>query len=365
MKTHRLMLIAGLCGFFIASIAILFLFRSILAPFLIAYVLQLALKPFVNMLTVRDVSHSTAVIMVFSGTFLLLAILLALSFPLFTREIASMQDNIDDYTLIITQKYQELQQFLHGGDAVFGKLMGGRSFGEEITSYINTALTSMLKGITQNLFGLIGLFINLSVIPFATFFFLYEDQRIKKKLISMVPNRFFEVTLHLLHSLNIQVGLILRGMLISVVAISIISTIGLMIIGLDYPIVIGIFAGVSNLIPYFGSVAGALAACIVAILTGQPLMFFVPIVIVFLIVNIIDNTLVQPIVLSKAANLHPLIIIFLVLAGSQFGGIMGMLLAIPFASLFQIIGSVIIGELRRPIRPPFSQYIERSTDHCS
>lgn len=336
-----------------------YVFRVILAPFLIAYVLQYMLRPFVLVLSTHGMKHSTAVLVVFFSTFAMIALAFFFIVPAIAVELATVQDNIEGYADILTVKYQELQDALHDNFGMFGTFMGDRSIGDEMTSYLNHTLTSLIQGLTKSVFNVLGLFLNLSVIPFATFFFLYDNQRIKMKLVSMVPNRYFEITLNMLYRLNLQVGFILRGMLTSVVIISLIATAGLFIIGLDYPILVGVFSGLANLIPYFGPIAGACAACLVALMTGKTVMFFVSIVIVFLVTNILDNVLVQPIVLSKAANLHPLLIIFLVLAGSNIGGIMGMLLAVPLASLLQIIVSILATEIRRPVRPPFSAFIAR------
>ncbi len=197
-----------------------------------------------------------------------------------------------------------------------------------------------------------------SVIPFATFFFLYDGHTIKKRIINLVPNRYFEVTLNIIHSLHVQFGLILKGMLISVVIISLLSSAGLWIINLEYPVLIGIFAGIANLIPYFGPVAGTVIAFCVAFVTGAAPVFFLYILLVFLSVNLIDNTLVQPIVFSRAANLHPLLVIFLVIAGSKLSGVFGMLLIVPVVSLFLVVFNILYREFKRPSRPDFNKFVD-------
>ena len=156
------------------------------------------------------------------------------------------------------------------------------------------------------LLNIIPIFLYLFVIPFATFFFLLDEVKIKKKIIGFVPNRYFETTLLLFHNLNHQFGLLLRGMFTSAFIISLLASFGLWSIDLEYPILVGIFAGVSNLIPYFGPIAGTFAAFLVSVMTMKPMIFFFYIILVFLAVNLLDNIFVQPIVMAKAANLHPL-----------------------------------------------------------
>ena len=87
------------------------------------------------------------------------------------------------------------------------------------------------------------------VIPFAVFFFLYDEQKIKTSLISSVPNKYFETMLDVVYSLNRQFGLILYGMAINVFIFSILASFGLWLIDLNYPVFVGIIGGISNLIP--------------------------------------------------------------------------------------------------------------------
>jgi len=342
-----------------AVLSIAYLFRVIMVPFIIAYILQFALRPFVNMLTVRGMKYTTAVLIVFSGTFLIAALALSFIIPAISDELVTAQENIETYTDMLTRKYQELQDTLNRRQGIVNTFLADRQILSEAMTVLRQYFASFISGLTSNLFSLLTLILNISIIPFATFFFLYDGQLLYKKIIGMVPNRYFEVTLNLLHDLNNQVILILRGMLISVIIISVIATVGLWIIGIDFPILVGVFAGVSNLIPYFGPIAGTLAACGVALLTGKSLVFFVSIIVVFLITNLLDNVLVSPIVFSKAANLHPLAVIFLVLVGSKLGGMIGMLIAVPLASLVRVVLVIIHQEIRRPVRPAFSKYTDR------
>lgn len=332
-------------------------FRMLLAPFLAAYIIQFALRPFVNHLEQRDFQHSSSVIIVFVSTFLLVGVLLSILAPAFTSEVASLQENIGDYSKVMTEKVETMKETFSQRIGFMNRILSeNENIEQEIKKYFTNSLLRFMQKISQNLFSILSLVLYIAVIPFATFFFLYDDQRIKKKIISLVPNRYFEITLNIIHRLHVQFGLLLRGMLISVVVISLLASAGLWIIGLEYPVVVGIFSGMANLIPYFGPVAGTVAACLVALVTGSPVSFFLYIVLVFLIVNLLDNILVQPIIFSRAANLHPLLIIFLVLAGSKIAGFLGMLLAVPLASLFSVVMNIVARELNRPLRPDFSEY---------
>ncbi|MCE5252108.1 AI-2E family transporter [bacterium] len=329
----------------------------LLAPFAVSYILYFVLKPFVNMLEERNLKHIYSVIIVFTVAFGLITLVFILLVPAIASEISSIQDKLDDYigvfTEILSKSKSSLSSFSNGLSFLFSE---SDSISNEIETNVKSTILSFVRKIPSMLFTFLPLVLYTTVIPFATFFFLLDDTKIKKRVISLIPNRYFETSLLLFHSLNQQFGWLLMGMFISVIIISILSSFGLWIIGLEYPIIVGIFAGVSNLIPYVGPVVGTLVACFVAVMTSMPLYYFVKIILVFLAVNLIDNVFVQPLVMSRAANLHPLFVIILVLFGSKFGGVLGMLVAVPLASLLQVIFKILLDEFKRPIKPDFLKY---------
>lgn len=329
---------------------------SFLWPFLVAYVLFFIFKPFVNLLEQRGFNHTISVLLILISAFGILLFLSVFLIPAVASEVSNIQNQLDGYINVLTGKFYQLNTFLSGFSIGLSDLLDEIDITDQVSLYLKDVLVSFFKSIPAFIFSVIPIILYLFVIPFATFFYLYDEVKIKKKIIGLVPNRYFETTLLLLHKLNLQFGLLLRGMFTSAFIISLLSSAGLWMIDLEYPIIVGIFAGVSNLIPYFGPIVGTVAAFLVAIMTSMPPIFFVKIILVFLAVNLIDNVFVQPIIMARAANLHPLIVIFLVLLGSHLGGIIGMLIAVPLASLLQVILKIIFVEIKRPRRTDFSKY---------
>ncbi|NMB99156.1 MAG: AI-2E family transporter, partial [Thermoanaerobaculaceae bacterium] len=237
-------------------------------------------------------------------------------------------------------------------------------FSSDNYSFINTSLHSFFQSFLQYVPSFLSNFALFSVIiPFVTLFLLLDENLISKSFIRLVPNRYFEIIVNLLYSLEQQVGYILRGMFYGVLIISFVSYIGLLIIGLDYPLVIGFIAGLTNLIPYAGPIIGIIAAFVVSLICESHVSWYY-IVLVFILVQLFDNVIVQPLVMAKSANLHPLFVLFLVLIGSSFSGILGMLLIVPLASLSRVVIIVFYHEMKRPLRPDFSLYKD-ADNRCS
>ena len=206
------------------------------------------------------------------------------------------------------------------------------------------AVTNESLSILANVVTLISTF---AIIPFIVFFLLRDGRSMKKLFIAYVPNRYFEMTLNFLHKVDQQLGGYLRGQFIEAGVVGVLSVIALGILEVKYFTVIGLFAGLANLIPYVGPVAGAIPAIIISIVEGGQTVTVIYIVIAFALIQFIDNMFVQPMVLSRSVDLHPLVIVLAVLIGAQFFGLLGMLLAVPVAGIIKVTSRELYDGVRK------------------
>ena len=217
-------------------------------------------------------------------------------------------------------------------------MLKGRDWIQAANQYLQNVVTILLKetpGLVGQLLSGLTLFI---IVPFALFFFLAEGRTIKRAIIEQVPNRYFELILNLLHRIDRQLGSYMRGMVLSVIIVSLLSSTGLYIIGLEHFLVIGLLAGLANVIPYMGPAIGIIAGVVAAVLQYSALSFgvVIPVIIVFAIVQLVDNVFVAPMVVGRSVNLHPLLVIFAVFVGSELFGAVGMLLAVPTTAVIKV-----------------------------
>lgn len=185
--------------------------------------------------------------------------------------------------------------------------------------------------------------INLLLIPFLLFFLLRDGRAVKKSLISTVPNRYFEFTLNVIHKADLQLGFYLRGKLLDALLIGILATIILWLLDVDFYIVVGVIAGLTNIIPYVGPILGGAVAVVVAAVTEGNTDSALGIIIAFSILQLIDNTILQPLIISKNVKLHPITVVLAVVIGGKFFGVLGLFLGVPVVGVLKII----IAETRR------------------
>ncbi len=178
---------------------------------------------------------------------------------------------------------------------------------------------------------------------------LLNAQNFKKSFIKMVPNRYFEMSLKIIDRISYQISSYVRGTLTAAFIVGGLSIIGLntlcSISGIqhDYIIVVGIVAGLFNLIPFIGPMIGAFAAVLLFLLSGQPEGFILQYYHIFFIlftfgaVQLIDNLISSPLIISDSVGLHPMFVIIVVLIGGSAMGVLGMLISVPFAAILKVI----------------------------
>ncbi|MFH0992574.1 MAG: AI-2E family transporter [bacterium] len=175
-----------------------------------------------------------------------------------------------------------------------------------------------------------------ALIPVVTYFLLADGDETLKSFIERVPNKYFEMTLNVLYKIRKDLVSYVRGWLLEATLVGFISVCGYFLIGVQYALLIGIVAGFANLIPYLGPVVGAIPAVLVSITQYGDARMVVPIIIVAISVQLIDEVLIQPLCFSKAIDVHPLTVIIVLLIGNELLGIVGMVLAIPLFTVFKV-----------------------------
>ena len=155
-------------------------------------------------------------------------------------------------------------------------------------------------------------------------------------LIERVPNRYFEMTLNVMHKIRRQLVGYLKGWILDSFIIGLLSILGLSILGVHYSVIIGIIAGIANLVPYLGPIVGAGLAIVVSLTQQGDFGMVGPIIIMSVIIRMIDDFIVQPLCFAKSVDMHPLTVILLLLIGHQMMGVGGMLLAIPLATIIKV-----------------------------
>jgi predicted PurR-regulated permease PerM len=193
--------------------------------------------------------------------------------------------------------------------------------------------------------------------PFVFLFLLIDDGRIKKSLIDLVPNEYFEVALTLLDNVDRALGAYLRGTALQCSLVGLALAACLVLIGVEsqWAVLIGVLAGLANAIPFLGPGIGLIVGVAYALIVEDvhsilPFMdadnLVFGVVASVAAVQVLDNVVLQPFVMGGAVALHPLVVVLGVMGGSILFGVPGMFLAVPTIAVFKVVVTTTFGELR-------------------
>ncbi|NLR92493.1 AI-2E family transporter [Flammeovirga agarivorans] len=215
----------------------------------------------------------------------------------------------------------------------------------QVLENINSLIKSdSIKNVINGLISLTGNFaVGTMAVLFITFFFLNDPGLFRRQIITLIPNKYFEVSISAIIKTEKLLSSYLLGLFLQMLSIFSIATIGLKIANVEYAITIAVFAAVANLIPYLGPFLGFTFGMFVGILTDDSLVEMADylflgakILSVFAVVQVVDNVAVQPIIFSRSVKVHPLAIFLAVFIGSALGGVLGMVFAIPTLTILKV-----------------------------
>lgn len=316
--------LAALSGAAVFLVAIGSLVKIIIISALLAYIMD----PLASFLESRWMGRTAATSVIFIGIISIGALFFFLAMPILAREIQSLQDVLSSgrANAMITRGESFLQNKL--------SFLGVQDL--NLVAKVHTRMSNMMSWLVSHVLDVVSLLTDLIIVPFIVFFLLKDGRTFKKQFINIIPNRHFEFALNLLYKMELQLGNYLRGQFLDAVVVGILSTIALRILGIEYYFVFGAFAGLANLVPYLGPVAGASLTIIVSLFKTGDLAMAAYIALAFTLVKLIDDSLIQPIIVAKSVDMHPLLVLLAVIIGGRFFGILGMLLSVPVVGFLKV-----------------------------
>ncbi|MCF7795912.1 AI-2E family transporter [Patescibacteria group bacterium] len=204
-------------------------------------------------------------------------------------------------------------------------------------SDLASKLSSQTTSIVSKFGGILGGLGQALIVFVISFYMSIEEKGIEKFIKSVTPKKHTEKTIQLLKKIQDKVGGWVRGELILILIIGVLSYIGLIILGVNYALLLAIIAGLTELIPYIGPWIGAIPAILIGFTQspGKAIM----VAILYIIIQQLENALIVPKVMNKSVGLHPIVIIIVIIIGMNWFGILGALIAVPVTAMIQIIAS--------------------------
>lgn len=315
---------------------LIWLLGSILTPFLVGAGLAYLCDPLVDRLERLRMSRTSGVVVVFAAVTLVCALLFLLLLPMLQQQANTLVHNLPRYANWI----QRTAAPWLGGVDRGGEPIDVDSIKGLITDNWGTAggvASSLAKKAFSSGTALMAMIMNLLLIPVIMFYLLRDWDHMVAWIRSQLPRRYVGTISELAQETDEVLGHFIRGQLLVMTVLGSIYIVGLWLSGLDLALVIGLGAGVVSFVPYVGVISGLLVSSIAMLVqTGDPVQL-VWVFVVFGIGQVMEQVVLQPLLLGDAIGLHPVWVIFAVLAGGQLLGFVGVLVALPTAAAIAVL----------------------------
>ncbi len=210
-----------------------------------------------------------------------------------------------------------------------------------VVDYFDTAV----NGLTNVFSTVSNVVVVIVTFPIIAFFLLKDDEKFFSYAIKIIPPRFRKDVINIFATINDQVGSYIKGQLMISLSLGIMMFIGFTIIGLDYAGVLAIVATFTSIIPYVGAALAMIPAIIIALTTSWVMVL--KLLIVWAVVQFVDGNLVEPNIMGKNLNVHPLTIIIVLLVLGDLLGFVGLVLGVPIYAISRVIATFVFRKFKQ------------------
>ena len=314
----------------------LYLLGPILAPFAIAAVFAYIGDPIVDRMERYRLSRTASVCVLFVIATLITVLALVLIMPLLQTQVLSLIDNIPAWA----QWVQQVAMPKLGLKMPRGYQLDVDSLRKFLASHWDGAsdFASIIAGyVGRSTPALLGFLANLFLIPIVSFYLLRDWDVMVVKIRNLIPRRVLPQGIAFATETNDVLSALIRGQLLVMLALAVIYSLGLWLVGLKVALLIGIVSGLVSFVPYLGFVGGLLAASIAMLVQEQSAGSVAWVALVFTVGQMLEGGVLTPMLVGDRIGLHPVAVIFAIMAGGQLFGFVGVLVALPVAAVLAVL----------------------------
>mgnify|MGYP001160769360 FL=1 len=316
---------------------IVYILAPILTPFLVAGVFAYLGDPIVDKLEDLRFTRTASVFVVFLIFIILILFFVFIIFPLIQNQISHLLKKIPS---IIDWIYIEVSPWLSQTFSLESNAINldniKKSLIQHWESFGSFFGTFLLKIFSSAQLLIIWLSYAL-LIPIVTFYLLRDWDILITKISQLIPRKHISVITKLSYECNAVLAEFFRGQLIVISVQSVFYSSALWFIGLEFSLLIGLIAGIVSFIPYLGVLVGIVIASIAAFLQFHEILPVIYVFIVFGAGQILEGMILTPLLIGERIGLHPIAVIFAVMAGAQLLGLFGMIIALPVAAIILVL----------------------------
>ena len=311
--------------------------RSVLLPFVVGIAVAYFLDPLVNRMTSgAKISRAMATSLVLTVFLLILLPLLILLGGLAVSQISDFVLHLPEYVENFGEKIKvlicRLQEYFPALTAEQKESLFAGNWGESLKP-----VAKVVQKIIANGFALVNLVSLLLISPVVAFYMLRDWQGFTSKIVDLVPKKHKKNVVDGMQAVSRIISGYLRGQVLVCISLGAFYSLGLWLVGLKLGVLVGFIAGLISFIPYVGSISGFLMAMVLVVTQYGTLPKIIAVVIVFLIGQFLEGNFLTPKFVGENIGLHPVWVMFALLAGGVLLGLLGMIIAVPVAAIIGVL----------------------------
>lgn len=300
---------------------ILEVIAAILLPFFISGFITYLLHPIVEKLHEKGMHRGLAIFLIYVIFFGGVGYALYRGIPVFIAQLKDLSENAPYFAEQYRGWINMIQSHTSAWpDGLQGKMNDGiDAFEKKLDSLLTVMVALLLKFLNSALI--------IMIIPFLAFYMLKDFHLLKRAAWYLTPKQWRQQGSRFLKDVDESLGSYIRGQLLVCVIIGTISALFFWIFHLKYPLLLGFMVGITDVIPYFGPIIGAVPAVIIAATVSVKLVVIT--VVIIIVLQFLEGNILSPYIVGKSLHMHPLLIMLAITAGGEIGGILGLILAVP------------------------------------
>ena len=317
-------------------VALLYYLSPILAPFLFAAIIAYISNPAVSWLARHRVARTLGALLVLLALFGLLALLLLILLPLFVKEMRLLSERLPGFLVQMNEQLAPWIKAKLGMELQFDSAALRSLVSENLQGADGLGL-KLLASLRIGGLAVLGFIVNLLLVPVVLFYLLRDWNVLLAQINELLPRRWHPQLTGIAREIDAVLAEFLRGQIAVMLLMSLLYVLGLWLAGLEFALPIGVITGMLVFVPYVGMLTGLTLASVAALMQFGSVSGAIPVWIVFGVCQGLEGTLVTPLLVGKRIGLHPVAVIFALLAFGQMFGFFGVLLALP-ASAALLVG---------------------------
>lgn len=316
---------------------LLYLLAPVLTPFLMSALLAYLGDPLVDRLERMGMSRTLGVLTVFGIMFVTGMLALVVLLPMLSHQAVAFLNNIPEALDWLQKQVAPRIAALVGSDVVSIDIEGLRTAIVDHWRQVGSVAGQVMSSLGRSGQVVLGWLTYLLLIPVVTFYLLRDWDHLVVAVRDLLPQRAAPTIGKLAKEIDAVLAEFLRGQLTVMLALAAIYISGLWLVGLDLAFVIGIGAGLLSFVPYLGVIVGVAAAVVAAFLQFHDLAHLIGVAAVFMVGQVLEGMVLSPMLVGDRIGLHPVAVIFAVMAGGQLFGFFGVLVALPVAAVVVVL----------------------------